>query len=150
MDQRILKQLVRRACRLGFSVAEAEDLAQEAVLAYLEQCAKGRTVVAPLPYMMTALRHTALLRRRLAARQHPLSAAPEAQTEDASTARLCSEVLGAIESLPARDRVLLQMVAAGETSPQDLSQRLQVPPGTIMSRLARARARLRAELGEDA
>ncbi len=144
----MLMQLARRARRLGVSAAEAEDLAQEAVLAYLEQRAKGRTVDAPLPYMMTALRHAAQLRHRLAARQRPLSAAPEGQTEDASEARLCSEVLGAIDTLPDADRALLRLVAAGETSPQDLSERLHVPPGTVMSRLARARARLRAELGE--
>ena len=43
----------------------------------------------------------------------------------------------------------MHLVMAGETSPQALATRLGLPKGTVMSRLARARASLRKVMALD-
>ena len=70
-----LTRLRARARRLTRSRSEADDLVQEALLGYLEQCGKGAEIAAPLPYMMTALRHAAAARRRQSLRLAPLDSA---------------------------------------------------------------------------
>jgi RNA polymerase sigma-70 factor (ECF subfamily) len=54
---------------------------------------------------------------------------------------------GALAALPVADRDALLLVADG-LSHQEAAQALGVPPGTLSSRLARARRKLRAELGD--
>lgn len=137
-----------RARRLSASPSEAEDLLHIALLGLLEQTARGRRIDAPLRYGMTSLRHARSAALRRARREAPLEDAPEPVTGDASEACYCTEVLRLIDTLPPPDRLLLRLVIAGETSPAALARLLNLPKGTIMSRLARARARLRAALGE--
>jgi RNA polymerase sigma-70 factor (ECF subfamily) len=117
------------------------------LLAYLEQQARGTEIARPLPYMMTALRHAAQAHARATARQQPLEDDDGPMVEDAGLACLCSEVLAVMDRLPEKDRALLHQAALGDATPSELSRELGVPVGTIMSRLARARARLRDELG---
>ena len=71
----------------------------------------------------------------------------EPQVEDAALACLCSEVLAHLDHLPAPDRALLRRVAFEGVTPSELAEEMEVPLGTIMSRLARARARLRDVVG---
>lgn len=146
MNTDILTRLRRRARRLAPSATEAEDLVQEALLGYLEQCARGALIAGPLPYMMTALRHAASARSRHAARALPIEAAPEPLAGDGELACYMREVLDAIDALPPGDRDLLRRVVAGETRPSILARQMGVPTGTAMSRLARARNRLRETL----
>ncbi|MFZ5961702.1 sigma-70 family RNA polymerase sigma factor [Thalassococcus sp. BH17M4-6] len=143
-----LPLLRARARRLAASRAEAEDLLQTALLGLLEQDSRGRTIDKPLRYVMTSLRHARTANARQARREAPLDDAPEPQIGDASEACLCAEVLRAIDTLPPVDGLLLRMVAAGETSPAALARHLKLPKGTVMSRLSRARARLREVVGE--
>jgi RNA polymerase sigma-70 factor (ECF subfamily) len=71
-----------------------------------------------------------------------------AQAAPLAPARIaCTELQAAIERLPADQAALMRLVMLGETSPQILAQRVGVPKGTVMSRLGRARARLREEIG---
>ena len=65
---------------------------------------------------------------------------------DAPRRIACAELAEVMARLPPQQARLLKMVAEGETSPRALSKRIGVPDGTVMSRLARARARLRREL----
>jgi len=44
----------------------------------------------------------------------------------------------------------MQLVLEGELSPRAIAARLNLPVGTVMSRLARTRAKLRAHVGLDA
>ncbi|APZ54389.1 RNA polymerase sigma factor [Salipiger abyssi] len=150
MTRDTLSRLRARARRLIPCSAEAEDLVQDALLGYLERSEHGAEIAAPLPYMMTALRHGARAQRRRAERLSPLDSAGEPQTGDAELPCFTGEVLRAVERLPEPDRALLRRVIAGETQPAALARDMGLPPGTVMSRLARARRRLRAALGEDA
>ncbi|MFN3157064.1 RNA polymerase sigma factor, partial [Marivita cryptomonadis] len=147
MDTMHLTRLRARARRLTRSPQDAEDLCHEVCLAILEQEALGARIARPLPYMMTALRHAASARSRRMARETPMEAEHEPQVEDAALACLCSQVLAHMDHLPAPDRALLRRVAFEGVTPSELAQDMDVPVGTIMSRLARARARLRDAAG---
>ena len=147
MDTTHLSRLRARARRLTHSPQDAEDLCHEVCLAMLEQEATGARIARPLPYMMTALRHAAAARSRRLMREVPMEEDVEPQVEDAALACLCSQVLSALDHLPAPDRALLRRVAFEGVTPSELAEELDVPVGTIMSRLARARARLRDIVG---
>ncbi|WP_420011596.1 sigma factor-like helix-turn-helix DNA-binding protein [Tateyamaria sp.] len=61
----------------------------------------------------------------------------------------CADTLAAIAALPQPQRRLLELVIAGETSPRAIALATGLPLGTVMSRLARARAKLRLVLAEE-
>ena len=145
MDDITLTRLRNRARRLSGHPQDAEDLCQDACLALLERQANGAQIDRPLPYMMTALRHAvyAAPKRVLV----PLEEDEAPLVEDATLPCFCAEVLRAIEELPKPDRALLRRVAFEGLTPTDLAAELDIPLGTVMSRLARARARLREALG---
>ena len=57
-----------------------------------------------------------------------------------------SEVRRAVDRLPADQRAVLLLVTVDGLSYKDAAEALQVPVGTVMSRLARARAALQMQL----
>lgn len=59
---------------------------------------------------------------------------------------MASAVSGNRQAAP-EQAVLIGLVAQGETSPKDLARRMGLPKGTVMSRLAHARAQLRNDMG---
>ncbi|MDT8326980.1 MAG: RNA polymerase sigma factor [Roseovarius sp.] len=145
----LMPDLLRVAHRLTRNGDGAQDLCQEVLLKLWIRLDAGAEIDNLRAYAMTALRnqHRQGLRRG----QIPLGA-PEVVTTtlpDALDACALSEVMCAIRRLPADQERLMRLVAAGETSPADLAERTGVPPGTVMSRLARARATLRADLGRE-
>ncbi|MCL3883581.1 sigma-70 family RNA polymerase sigma factor [Marivita sp. GX14005] len=147
MDTQDHTRLLARARRLTRSPQDAEDLCHEVYLAVLEREKAGGRIDRPLPYMMTALRHAAQARARASAREAPLGEEDGPQVEDAALSCLCSEVLAHVERLSLTDRTLLRRVAIDGLTPSELAAELKLPVGTVMSRLARARVRLRAALG---
>lgn len=58
------------------------------------------------------------------------------------------DLAAAIGSLPEEQRAVLLLVALEEMSYQEVAQTLGIPAGTVMSRLARGRERLRRLLDE--
>ncbi|MFC5185701.1 RNA polymerase sigma factor [Actinomadura harenae] len=57
---------------------------------------------------------------------------------------------GAVAKLPAGDRDVLLLVAWGDLTYEEVAAALEIPLGTVRSRLSRARRKVRAALGEDA
>ncbi len=57
------------------------------------------------------------------------------------------QVAAAMEHLPEDQRVILMLVCVEEYSYREAAAMLNVPIGTVMSRLARARVNLNAQLG---
>lgn len=85
---------------------------------------------------------------RLQAAQSPeLSAQEESDMDMAITSEITlKQVSNAMGTLPSEQRETLSLVAVQGMSYQDASEILSVPTGTIMSRLARARAKLSSAL----
>lgn len=54
-----------------------------------------------------------------------------------------ADLQAALNQLPAEQREVLLLVALDERSYAEVAELLQIPPGTVMSRLSRARQRLR-------
>lgn len=76
----------------------------------------------------------------------PAAPVTENPDEKAERSELLSALENAIERLPAEQKVVLLLRTREEMSYQELSEHLGIEIGTVMSRLARAREKLRAWL----
>lgn len=143
----LLPRLRKRARRLCRTAEEAEDLAQETALKLWQTLKGPGGIDQPEHYAMVMLHN--LARQRWRARRDTEELSEDmAQIDPAAPARLaCAEARAAIARLPDKQCEVMQHLLAGELSPQSIAKCTGVPLGTVMSRLARARARLRAELG---
>lgn len=80
---------------------------------------------------------------------------PDDELPDLPTRPIQDDALGlrdlarALSSLPTDQREILLLIGLEELSYQEAAKVLSVPLGTVMSRLSRARARLRAMLDEE-
>ncbi|MEO0936878.1 MAG: sigma-70 family RNA polymerase sigma factor [Pseudomonadota bacterium] len=142
----LLPALRRRARRLTRSEADAEDLLQDVMVRLLSGLAKGRQIDDLPRYAMRALSNEARSRWRRGTRCEELRDDAAFELPVAEARLTCAETLRAIEELPRAQADLMRRVAAGETSPKALARATGLPLGTVMSRLARARAALRAKL----
>lgn len=143
----LLPRLRARARRLTRSPGDAEDLLQDTVLKLLQALARGDEVNALDRYSMITLRNQARQNWRDHRPLDPLDEDMALTFPDAPLRLACAELEAAIDQLPEDQRSLIRLVAAGNTSPAELACATGLPLGTVMSRLARARARLRNDLG---
>jgi RNA polymerase sigma factor (sigma-70 family) len=90
--------------------------------------------------------HRRAERRRLEALQRLAAARPV--SSERSVGVLAPELVGELLRLPAADRDTLLLVVWGELSYAEAATALSVPVGTIRSRIARARQRLGAAIGQ--
>jgi RNA polymerase sigma-70 factor (ECF subfamily) len=90
-------------------------------------------------------RHWRTERRRLAAYARSAPAGGTAAVDSPGV-----EVVAALDSLSKDERETLFLYAVADLSYEEIAQALDVAVGTVRSRLARARARVRARLGEPA
>jgi RNA polymerase sigma-70 factor, ECF subfamily len=143
-----LDAMRRTARALTGSHDDADDLVQDTLLRVL---ARPRSVDAPGPYLLQAVRNThvsTLRARERRPRTAPLE--PEDSRLVASAAHepaavLASrEVIGAIAALPAEQRDVIAAVDVEGLAYREAAARLRIPVGTVMSRLHRGRARLHA------
>ncbi|GAA4079146.1 RNA polymerase sigma factor [Actinomadura miaoliensis] len=144
------------AARLGRDVAD--DIAAETFYAAFRKRDRfdpARGAVRPWLYgMATNLvgRHRRDEGRRYAALAR---VAPESRA-DGHEARVAARVAaegvrpqlaGALAGLPEGDRDVLLLVAVGGLRYEEVAQALEIPPGTVGSRMNRARRKLREALG---
>ncbi|WP_299612309.1 RNA polymerase sigma factor [uncultured Tateyamaria sp.] len=145
----LIPLLTRRARRLARSRAEAEDLVQDTLLSLCQRLRDGSDIDDLTAYAMRTLSNRA--RRGWRMQKTDELEEDHALTEPDAFLRLdCADTLAAIEKLPTAHRQLMDLVVEGETSPRALANATGLPLGTVMSRLARARAKLRLALAEDA
>jgi RNA polymerase sigma-70 factor (ECF subfamily) len=147
----LLPRLRRFARALTHSQADADDLAQAAVEKALLHRANWRPGSRLDSWVYRIAQN--LWRDELRAhrrRSEPLDAVAEMVGEDGRETfdrRLeAQEVAMAFEQLPEDQRVVMTLVVLDGMSYQQAADALDVPIGTVMSRLARARGRLAAGL----
>ncbi|GLX00920.1 DNA-directed RNA polymerase sigma-70 factor [Microtetraspora sp. NBRC 16547] len=74
---------------------------------------------------------------------------PDDRVAAGVTARSARPMLArALAALPARDRDVLLLIAWGDLSYEEVARALDIPVGTVRSRLNRARKKVRAALGD--
>lgn len=147
---------VFRVC-LGFSrnAADAEDLCHDVFLKAFDRADDLREPSTMRIWLLRIARTTCLDRHRRLRRRPtvPLDAAPDPPSEAPGPER-AGEILedrarlkAGLRSLPRRQREILVLREYGGLSYEDLARTLDLPAGTVMSRLNRARKALAEALG---
>lgn len=139
--------LRRYARALTRNVDAADDLVQDCLERAIRKRALWRPHGALRPWLFKILVNVHRNDRRRAVRAPrpaPDTAVVEAGAPPPQPDRLAlAEVTRAIDALPAGQREALLLVALEGMSYADAARALGIPNGTLMSRLARARASLR-------
>jgi RNA polymerase sigma-70 factor (ECF subfamily) len=155
----LFDQLYNHACWLTGDRADADDLVQETYAKALKgfaSFAEGSNLRA---WMFRILRNAFLNSRSgLAAQKTDFLEDREVSPDESVAHEVTPELLllraeneetvfAAIESLPVGQREILLLCDVDEMSYREIAEVLDVPVGTVMSRLSRARAGLRTALG---
>ena len=149
----LLPRLRRFASVLTRSHDDAEDVVQAAVeraLRHADSWQQGSRLDSWLYKIMQNLWRDELRAHRR--RAEPLESHADIAGADGRDGTIrhiqSNEARQALEELPEDQRVVIALVVLEGMSYQQAADILEVPVGTVMSRLARARARLAASLGE--
>jgi RNA polymerase sigma-70 factor (ECF subfamily) len=144
-------QLVYRyAYRLCGDAGEAEDLAQHTFLTAQAKLDQLREAGAARNWLCTIVRHAFLRQRRPSQRPLPLLDGVEPCTEFPPPEEIDEAALqAALDALPEEFRAPVVLFYFQGFSYKDIASQLQVPVGTVMSRLSRAKAQLRARLSDE-
>lgn len=143
-----LEDLHIYARRLTRDADKAQDLVQDAVCHMLSRDVSLLDVDNPRAYLAAILRNLWLDQRRRAV--PPTDPIEDHDTidvaGDAFEELACVETWAAVDRLPAEYATVLRLRVGAGLSYADMAQELGVPVGTVMSRLARAREKLRKML----
>lgn len=150
-----IEVLLRVAHSLTRNHAEAEDLVQDTLLRAYRGIGgfDGRH---PRAWLLTILRNTHINRNRRrrpellrdpdAAADRMISAASDERTDAVIDDDIDVEIIRALESLDEPFRRVVELVDIDGLSYAEAAEVLDVPVGTVMSRLHRARSRIRDRL----
>ena len=146
--------LRRHAQSLLYSRADAEDLVQDCLEAALQKAGSLQDAARLRGWLFSILNNLFLMRLRREARRGRVlpieefadSLAASVPPADRDRARDLARAMG---RLSAEHRQILLLINLEGQSYQEAADALGVPIGTVMSRLARARQRLRAVLEGD-
>lgn len=146
--------LYRVAYRIVGDAGEAEDLVQEAFRSAWKSRHRYQPDQGDRAWLMTILRRRAADRWRTR-RLPSVLGVEHLEVADTSLAPdepepYCDEVQEALDRLPAAWREALLLVVVGELTHQQAADVLRVPLGTVLSRVSRARERLRQHLAAPA
>ncbi len=144
------REIYAYAYRLCGSIADAEDLSQSVFLTAHEKMDQLRDLENVRGWLYAILRSHFL---KLCRKKRPVPAATLEMNFDELAEPVDDPIeidrealLSALAGLPDTHRMVLVMFYFEQCSYQEIAKRLETPIGTVMSRLARAKARLRAEL----
>ena len=159
------EELVRRYEEIAFRTAylvcgdadEARDAAQDGFLRAYAALSRFREGAEPRPWLLRIVANAARNRRRGSRRQASLAvraaqdrpsdgAAPSPEAAVLADER-SAELMSAINRLGEDDRLVIAMRWFLELSEEEMAGALDVPRGTVKSRLSRAMGRLRTALG---
>lgn len=145
-------RLFRLAMWLERNRAEAEDLVQETLMQALQSFHRYKVGTNCRAWLVTILHHVRSNRRRASGRLTIVADAddrivsmtpfvppiPEHLTDD--------DVLAALRAIPEAYQQVIVLCDVEEMTYKEIAEALDIPLGTVMSRLHRGRALLRAEL----
>lgn len=143
----LMPAMIRLARQLTGNRDQAQDLCQEVLLKLWARLQAGHEVEDLRAYAMAALRNQYRQQLREAVPAAELNEVDEPVAPIVFATLAVHDLEAAIADLPQPQARLIRLVAEGETSPIKLAEIIGCPVGTVMSRLARARAKLRAEVG---
>jgi RNA polymerase sigma-70 factor (ECF subfamily) len=148
--------LYRYAFRLAGQASDAEDLVQQTFLIAQQKLHQLRASERAGAWLFAVLRSCFLKSRRKAQPQTlptagddalPLDELVEQPAGDATDAWLDREALQlALSELPDEFRLIVLMFYFEELSYKEIAEQLEIPIGTVMSRLSRGKAHLRKRL----
>jgi RNA polymerase sigma-70 factor (ECF subfamily) len=156
----LVGQHQRTALRTAFAVCgtegEAEDVTQEAFVKAFRALQRFREGEPLRPWLMRIVANEAKNRRRsrgrrerLAVRAAAMAPGAPGSTEDLALGAIkAAQLRAALARLDERDRAVIALRYFGGLSEAETASALDVPVGTVKSRLSRALDRLRVELGE--
>lgn len=142
-----LAGLRRYARALTRDPSDAEDLVHDALVRAYERRGAFRDDRPLRPWLMSILHNLFIDRARARAaetRRDAARAAPEWLDPPQEHAVRLSQVRRAFEALPDDQRAALHLIAVEGLSYEEAAAALGAPLGTVMSRISRARATLRA------
>jgi RNA polymerase sigma-70 factor (ECF subfamily) len=142
----------RYAYRLCGNATEAEDLAQQTFLIAVRKVHQVREAEKACSWLLAVVRSCFLKSLR---KSRPVPAgsleleaaddAPAPEIDEVDRERLAA----ALSELPPEFRIVVLMFYFEELSYQEIASELEIPIGTVMSRLSRAKSHLRRRLGAD-
>ena len=142
--------LYRMAYRMVGDRHEAEDLVQETFRSAWKSRERFQSGLGERAWLVAILRRRAADRWRR--RRPPLTLARDAQLEveqepeDPMRLEYTDEMQRGLDQLPDELRETLLLVVVAELTHQEAADLLEVPLGTVLSRVSRARRRLRENL----
>ena len=145
--------LTRFAIRLTRNSDAANDLVQDMILKVLSRPASAELPDNTKSYMMTVLHNLFIDTYRKQSRRSfvPIDdVEPIASDAPQNLALASKEVLAAITALPSDFSDVLFRHARDDQSYAEIADALNIPLGTVMSRMSRARSSLRTLLDDDA
>lgn len=143
------QSLYRFAYRLTGNAAEAEDLTQETYCKAQANLLQLRDFERAKAWLFKILRNAYLQRARSNKRQSCLSLDDIGELPERSSGASDIDpglLQKSLDELPESFRTALVLYYFEEFSYRDIAEQMDIPIGTVMSRLARAKAHLRARL----
>jgi RNA polymerase sigma-70 factor (ECF subfamily) len=144
----MLPRLWAFALRISGDQHDAEDLVQRACLRALERAHQLQPGTAPLSWMFSIVHSTwinELRARHVRSRSSMdwddafLETVPDATARTPEQQVMDGQIISALQRLPETQRVVMLLVGVEGLSYSEAAEALNVPIGTIMSRLSRAR-----------
>jgi RNA polymerase sigma-70 factor (ECF subfamily) len=142
----------RYAYRLCGNATEAEDLAQQTFLIAVRKVHQVREAERACSWLLAVVRSCFLksLRKLRPIAVGGLEEEPETADETPELDEVDRERLSAaLADLPGEFRAVVLMFYFEELSYQEIASELEIPIGTVMSRLSRAKGHLRRRLGSE-
>ena len=150
----LLPRLRRFAAGLTGNLSDADDLVQQSCEKALRKQHQWQPGTRLDSWMYRIIQTTWIDQtRRQRSDTVSLESEKMPETQDrrsgnvAENHNMLDRVSQVLNQLPEDQRVVLLMIAVEGRSYQEVSNMLEVPKGTVMSRLFRARSRVQAELG---
>lgn len=147
----LLPRLWRFALRLTANRHDAEDLVQRACVRALERPHQLQDGTSPLSWLFSIM-YSVWISEVRARKVRTANAAdyqdeffdnlPDSKASDPESELLHRQIIAAVSALPDAQRVVMLLVAVEGLSYREAAQALDIPIGTVMSRLARARLTL--------